>query len=84
MSKYEPPYIMIKHGMYYAYNSKGYVHNVINAELYSKEYAIKHASEGEGIKAIPVTNHITDITHISAIIVRLELMKEAIRELQKT
>lgn len=72
------PYVLKKHGMYYAHNNCGYVSRVELAEIYTKDYAIQYAENHEDIYAIPVSELITDARGLSEYVERIEAMRDAI------
>lgn len=72
------PYILEKHGMYYAHNSSGYVHRVLLAELYTKEYAEQHARQCDEVRARPITDFLSDPDDVQEYIDRLEAMRDAL------
>jgi hypothetical protein len=75
------PYVLIEAGMFYAHNSRGYVHRVEIAEIYTKEYAESHARSCSGkVVAKPVTDFIKDTHGIDSIIERLEAIRSAVVE----
>ncbi|WP_421862460.1 hypothetical protein [Marinobacter adhaerens] len=75
----ETPYVLIKGGMFYAHNSQGYVHRVELAEIYTKEYAERHARSCSGeVVAKPATDFLHDTHAIDSIIERLEAMRAAV------
>lgn len=72
------PYVLKKHGMYYAHNACGYVDRVLLAELYEEKNAKTYAERHEGISAIPVTELLTSRDEVQEYIDRLEVMKKAL------
>lgn len=72
------PYVLRKQGMYYAHNNCGYVHNVLMAEIYTKDYAEAYAGRHEEIQAIPVISCISNAEEIQEYIERLQVMRDAI------
>lgn len=75
----EIPYVLKKNGMYYAHNSAGYVHRVLMAELYTEEYAKRHAARCDEVHAIPITDLITGPDEIQDYINRLEVMRDVMK-----
>ena len=71
-------YVLRKNGMYYGHNSCGYVHNVFNAELYDKDYAVQHATRCAEVTAVPISELISNTEEIQEHIDRLEVMRDAI------
>lgn len=45
----QPRYYLIKNGMYYRPDSKGYTSSFLEAGLFGKEYAEKHVASTEGV-----------------------------------
>lgn len=76
----ETPFVLKKNGMYYAHNSDGYVHRVLMAELYTEEYAKRHASHCEEVQAIPIIDLITGPEEVQEYIDRLEVMRDVMKE----
>lgn len=74
------PYVLKKNGMYYAHNSAGYVHRVLMAELYTEDYAKRHASHCDDTQAIPVIDLLTGPDEVQEYIDRLVVMRDAMRE----
>ncbi|MDX1489698.1 MAG: hypothetical protein R3332_00275 [Pseudohongiellaceae bacterium] len=72
------PYVLIKSGMYYAHNDRGYVNRVINAEIYNEKYAKKYASMHEGVRAIPISDAISSYSELDPYIERLLVMSKAL------
>lgn len=80
----EPPYVLIKGGMFYAHNSAGYVSRVEMAELYTKEYAEGHAASCSGeVVARLATDFLTDTDHIDSLIERLNTMRKALLQKER-
>ena len=73
----DTPYVLRKNGMWYGHNSCGYVSRVEMAELYTEEYAKRHAAHCDDIQAIPVIDMLPSPEHVQQFIDRLEVMKEA-------
>jgi hypothetical protein len=76
----EIPYVIRKNGMYYAHNSCGYVSRVLLAELYTEEYAKRHAEQCGECEAIPVTACLTGPDEVQDYIDRLEVMRDVMKE----
>jgi hypothetical protein len=76
----ETPYVLKKNGMYYAHNSCGYVHRVLLAELYTEEYAKRHAEGCDECEAIPVTECLTGPDEVQEYIERMEVMRDVMKE----
>lgn len=74
------PYVITKDGMYYAHDSRGYVHRVLLAELYTKEYAESHAKMCDECRAIPITDLLADADEVQNYIDRLEVMRDVMKE----
>jgi hypothetical protein len=66
------PYLLKKNGMWYGHNSCGYTNRAELAELYTKEYAERHASNCDEVIAVPVTDVIKSVEHVQEYIDRLE------------
>lgn len=75
----ETPYVLIKSGMFYAHNSRGYVGRVELAEIYTKEHADREVRGCSGeVIARPVTDFLHDPHGIDSLIERLEAMRRAL------
>ena len=72
------PYLLRKNGMWYGHNSCGYTARAELAELYTKEYAESHASNHDGVTAVPATDVIKSAEHVQEYIDRLEAIKAAL------
>lgn len=70
------PHVLQKDGMYYGHNSAGYVHSFYMAELYSAEYARRHAKASEDVRAIPITD-LVQPDQLRAIMERLQRIEAA-------
>jgi len=71
------PYVIQKNGMFYAHNSAGYVSSVYCAELYSEEYAKRHADHSEECRALPVTHFVKDREQAQEYLDRVEAIRDA-------
>ena len=78
MKNGDMPYVLKKHGMYYAHNNCGYVSRVELAEIYNSAYAIQYAENHDDIYAIPVSDLIKDPHGLSEYIERIEAMRDAL------
>jgi hypothetical protein len=74
----EMPYLLRKHGMWYAHNSCGYTNRAELAELYTKEYAERHAESCDEVTAIPVNQVIESAEDVEPYITRLEVIRDAL------
>lgn len=72
------PYVIRRNGMYYGHNSCGYVSSVYLAELYTEEYAKRHARITEECTAIPVTDLVPDRDQPQEYLDRIEAILNAI------
>lgn len=71
------PYVLIRSGMFYAHDSRGYVHDPALAELYTKSYAERRARTSEEVIAKPVTEVISG-DRVGELLERLHVMQEAV------
>lgn len=79
----EIPYVLKKHGLFYAHNSSGYVSSVFLAELYDEQYAKNSAEQCDEVTAIPVTVLMSDPEVVQEYIDRLEAMRDALIDSQE-
>lgn len=75
------PYVLQKNGMYYAHNSCGYVHRVLMAEIYTKEYAENYVKGHDEIRAIPITDLLTDVEEIEEYLERITAMRDCLKSI---
>ena len=73
------PYVLERHGRYFAHNGYGVVSRVLLAELYSQEYAENYAQNHHEVKAIPVTALFNGVYEVQQYIERLKIMEKAIQ-----
>ena len=78
MKNGDMPYVLKKHGMYYAHNNCGYVSRVELAEIYTESYAVQYAENHEDIYAIPISELIKDHKSLNAYIERITTMQDAL------
>lgn len=74
------PYVLKKHGLYYAHNSSGYVSSVFLAELYDEQHAKNSEQRCEEVTAIPVTELWPAPEQVQEYIDRLEAMRDALTD----
>jgi hypothetical protein len=70
------PYLLRKHGMYYAHNNAGYVSRALMAEIYTKEHAEKYAKSHDDIQAVPVSHAIKGMGDIEPYLKRIKVMQD--------
>jgi len=77
----EEPYVLKKYGKYYAHNNCGYTESWLKAEIYTKDYAVNHAKNIDGIKAVPISSLNITLESLNEYLMRINVVQKYLQQL---